>query len=135
MDETLEHAVVREVLEETGIRVKPEVLTGVYKNMNLGVVSLTFRCHPIGGEPRPSDGALESTWLTLLWAAGSRTVLAAPCSTRLIGAVEQGHQGRDSMLLGVTLRMDESARRAAQVGEEGNPVGPPCALYSPVNRM
>ncbi|GII32312.1 hypothetical protein Pmi06nite_57540 [Planotetraspora mira] len=41
------------------------MLTGVYKNMNLGVVSLTFRCRPIGGEPRPSDEALESTWLTL----------------------------------------------------------------------
>lgn len=65
LDETPEHAVIREVLEETGVRVKPETLTGVYKNMVLGVVSLTFRCHPISGEPQPSDEALESAWLTL----------------------------------------------------------------------
>ena len=65
LDETIEHAVVREVLEETGVYVKPEVLTGVYKNMVLGVVSLTFKCHPVSGEPRPSDEALESAWLTI----------------------------------------------------------------------
>lgn len=65
LNETLEQAVVREVLEETGVRVKPEVLTGVYKNMPLGVVSLTFRCHPISGDPIPTDEASEATWLTL----------------------------------------------------------------------
>lgn len=65
LDETPEHAVIREVLEETGVQVKPEILTGVYKNMVLGVVSLTFRCHPVGGRPQPSDEALESAWLTL----------------------------------------------------------------------
>src|SRR5690606_11042673 len=65
LDETPEHAVIREVLEETGVHVKPEVLTGVYKNMVLGVVSLTFRCHAISGEPKPGDEALESAWLTL----------------------------------------------------------------------
>ncbi|WP_248965425.1 NUDIX hydrolase [Sphaerisporangium perillae] len=65
LDETPDHAVVREVLEETGVQVKPDVLTGVYKNMNLGVVSLTFRCHPISGNPKPSEEALESAWLTL----------------------------------------------------------------------
>ncbi|WSS08772.1 NUDIX hydrolase [Microbispora sp. NBC_01189] len=30
-----------------------------------GVVSHTFRCHPVVGEPRPSDEALESAWLSL----------------------------------------------------------------------
>ncbi|GAA3120880.1 NUDIX hydrolase [Streptosporangium carneum] len=65
LDESPEEAVVREVLEETGVMIKPEVLTGVYKNMVLGVVSLTFRCHVIGGAPRPSDEAVESVWLTL----------------------------------------------------------------------
>ncbi|WP_182881647.1 NUDIX hydrolase [Microbispora sp. H10949] len=65
LDESPEQAVIREVLEETGVQIKPEILTGVYKNMVLGVVSLTFRCHAVAGEPRPSDEALESTWLTL----------------------------------------------------------------------
>ncbi|MEV8638186.1 NUDIX domain-containing protein [Streptosporangium sp. NPDC051023] len=65
LDETPEEAVVREVLEETGVLVKPEILTGVYKNMVLGVVSLVFRCHVIGGDPGPSDEAAESAWLTI----------------------------------------------------------------------
>jgi 8-oxo-dGTP diphosphatase len=34
----------REVLEETGLTVEPGQLTGVYKNMRLGVVSLVSRC-------------------------------------------------------------------------------------------
>ena len=65
LGETLEHAVSREVLEETGVQVKPDTLTGVYKNMLLGVVSLTFRCHLVGGEPRPTEEAVEAAWLTL----------------------------------------------------------------------
>ncbi|WP_326644611.1 hypothetical protein OG884_10740 [Streptosporangium sp. NBC_01755] len=28
-------------------------MTGAYKNMLLGVVSLTFRCHAISGDPKP----------------------------------------------------------------------------------
>jgi 8-oxo-dGTP diphosphatase len=35
--------------EETGLIVKPVTLTGVYKNMRLGVVALVFRCRPAGG--------------------------------------------------------------------------------------
>ncbi|MEU8202041.1 NUDIX hydrolase [Streptosporangium sp. NPDC049046] len=41
----------REVLEETGVHVEPIRLTGVHKNMTLGVVSLVFLCHPVGDEP------------------------------------------------------------------------------------
>lgn len=44
LDETPQDGLVREVLEETGYKVEPERLTGVYKNMRLGVVSLVFRC-------------------------------------------------------------------------------------------
>jgi ADP-ribose pyrophosphatase YjhB (NUDIX family) len=42
--ETPQQACAREVLEETGYRVEVGSLTGVYKNMKLGVVSLAFRC-------------------------------------------------------------------------------------------
>ena len=63
--ETPEQGVVREVLEETGIHVKPETLTGVYKNMNLGVVSLAFRCHVIAGAAHTTAEAREVAWLTL----------------------------------------------------------------------
>jgi ADP-ribose pyrophosphatase YjhB (NUDIX family) len=65
LHETPEQGLVREVLEETGIHVKPEALTGVYKNMNLGVVSLTFRCHVIAGAGHTTAEASEVAWLTL----------------------------------------------------------------------
>ena len=65
LDETFAHGVRREVLEETGIEVQVERLTGVYKNMPRGIVSLVFRCAPAGGHPNPTDEALSVRWLTI----------------------------------------------------------------------
>lgn len=65
LDESPEEGVAREVLEETGVKVEAEQLTGVYKNMRLGVVSLAFRCRVIGGEPHRSDEARQVEWLTV----------------------------------------------------------------------
>ncbi len=48
----------REVLEETGIHVEVDELTGVYKNLPRGIVALVFRCKPSGGTERTSS---EST--------------------------------------------------------------------------
>ncbi|MFE6387650.1 NUDIX hydrolase [Nocardiopsis dassonvillei] len=64
LNETPEQCVVREVREETGIEVKPIRLTGVYKNMNLGVVSLCFLCEPVCGELQTSNESTIVTWLT-----------------------------------------------------------------------
>ncbi len=64
-DETPEQGVVREVLEETGVKVRPLRLVGVYKNMQLGVVSLAFLCEPIGGAEQVSDEATAVSWLTV----------------------------------------------------------------------
>ncbi|MEU2971882.1 NUDIX hydrolase [Nocardiopsis alba] len=64
LDETPEEGVVREVLEETGIHVEVEQLTGVYKNMSRGIVALVFRCKPSGGEERPTSEATAVEWLT-----------------------------------------------------------------------
>lgn len=50
LDETIEQGVVREVLEETGILVKPLRLTDVYKNMARGVVASVFLCEAISGD-------------------------------------------------------------------------------------
>ncbi len=47
LDEDPRDTVRREVLEETGVTIEPYQLTGVYKNMRLGVVSLVFRCRPL----------------------------------------------------------------------------------------
>jgi 8-oxo-dGTP pyrophosphatase MutT (NUDIX family) len=48
-DESIIEGLLREVREETGLIVEPMALTGVRKNMRLGVVALVFRCRPAGG--------------------------------------------------------------------------------------
>jgi ADP-ribose pyrophosphatase YjhB (NUDIX family) len=63
--ETFDEGVRREVLEETGIEVRVEHLTGVYKNMPRGIVALVFRCSPVGGELTPTDEASYVRWLTI----------------------------------------------------------------------
>jgi 8-oxo-dGTP diphosphatase len=65
LDETPSEGVAREVLEETGIEVKAEQLTGVYKNMRRGIVSLTFRCSIVGGKAHPTSEARKVVWLTV----------------------------------------------------------------------
>lgn len=69
LDETPFAGVVREVLEETGVRVEPMGLTGVYKNMHLGVVSLGIRCRLVEGEPTATDEASSVAWLSQAEAA------------------------------------------------------------------
>ncbi|WP_329492162.1 NUDIX domain-containing protein [Kitasatospora sp. NBC_01246] len=64
LSETVEDGVRREVYEETGIKVSVERLTGVYKNVNRGVVALVFRCHPEGGSEQLSDESTAVAWLT-----------------------------------------------------------------------
>ncbi len=57
-DETIEQAVVREVLEETGVTAEVEGLVGVRNRYNpeLGNgLYVVLLLHPVGGEPRP-DG-------------------------------------------------------------------------------
>jgi 8-oxo-dGTP diphosphatase len=51
--------------KKTGIEVQVERLTGVYKNMPRGIVSLVFRCAPVGGQPTPTDEALSVRWLSI----------------------------------------------------------------------
>lgn len=64
LDERIEDGVVREVLEETNIVVRPIRLTGVYKNMNLGVVALVMRAEVISGEPKPTAESSQVDWWT-----------------------------------------------------------------------
>ncbi|TDB77503.1 NUDIX domain-containing protein [Micromonospora sp. KC721] len=63
-------AVVREVLEETGVRVRVERLAGVathpvvYPNGDIcRYLNVWFRCRPVGGEPRADgDESTEVGW-------------------------------------------------------------------------
>lgn len=65
MTETFEEGTRREVLEETGIAIEVEHLTGVYKNMQRGIVALVFRCKPLDQPSRITDEAAEIRWMTL----------------------------------------------------------------------
>ncbi|MBW3576163.1 MAG: NUDIX domain-containing protein [Actinobacteria bacterium] len=63
LDETIEDGLRREVREETGIEIEVDGLTGVYKNMELGVVALMFRCRLADGDPAPTSEVTAVAWL------------------------------------------------------------------------
>ena len=85
--ETLYQAVVREVLEETGLTVEPGRLTGVYQNVTRGSISLVFRCQVIAGQPRPTAEAAEVRWLT---PTEVREQMDESRATRLLDGLETG---------------------------------------------
>jgi 8-oxo-dGTP diphosphatase len=63
-DESIQAGLCREVCEETGLSVAPLSLSGVYKNMSRGIVSLVFRCKVLGGELTTNDEVSEFRWAT-----------------------------------------------------------------------
>ncbi|MDP8928454.1 MAG: NUDIX domain-containing protein [Actinomycetota bacterium] len=63
LDETIHDGLLREVREETGLDVKPEALTGVYKNMARGIVALVFRCSVVGGRLANSNESRDLRWI------------------------------------------------------------------------
>lgn len=63
-DESVQVGVCREVREETGLSVMPVSLSGVYKNMKQGIISLVFRCKVLGGELTANDEVGEFRWAT-----------------------------------------------------------------------
>lgn len=85
LDEDPRDTVRREVLEETGVTVEPGQLTGVYKNMRLGVMSLVFRCRPLSGAAQPTAEAIEVAWLDSAQVIGR---MAEAFAIRLIDALE-----------------------------------------------
>jgi 8-oxo-dGTP diphosphatase len=64
LGESIQGGVCREVLEETGLSIEPISLSGVYKNMSRGIVSLVFRCQVLGGELTTNDEVSEFRWAT-----------------------------------------------------------------------
>ena len=62
-DEDLLSALAREVREESGYRVRPGRLTGVYKNMERGIVALVFRCTGAEGSPHTSRETTAVRWV------------------------------------------------------------------------
>ena len=86
LNETFEEGVIREVLEETGIRVAVGPLTGAYKNMKLGVVALVFRCSKIGASLTGSSETVATRWFDQEEAA---KMMRPAFAIRVTDAVEQ----------------------------------------------
>jgi 8-oxo-dGTP diphosphatase len=63
--ETFDQGVRREVFEETGIKVRVERLSGVYKNLPRGIVALVFRCSPVGGRLNTTDETMSVRWFSV----------------------------------------------------------------------
>ncbi|GAA0904101.1 NUDIX hydrolase [Virgisporangium aurantiacum] len=63
-DESIHAGLKREVNEETCLVIEPHRLTGVYKNVRLGVVALVFRAHAVGGTAAPTDESAVVDWWT-----------------------------------------------------------------------
>ncbi|WP_027345062.1 NUDIX hydrolase [Hamadaea tsunoensis] len=64
LEESIPDGMKREVLEETGVHVEPVRLTGVYKNIKVGVVALVFRARYVSGQPTTTDESQAVEWWT-----------------------------------------------------------------------
>lgn len=93
--EQLEAGVAREVLEETGIHVEVQTLTGVYHHLLRHVVALVYRCAPIGGIVTVSEESSEVCWLDADAAASRmQPVFAVRVRDALAGGIHsRSHDG------------------------------------------
>lgn len=64
LGESIQTGLCREVHEETGLKVDPVALTGVYKNMARGIVALVFRCNVLDGRLTINDEVSDFQWAT-----------------------------------------------------------------------
>lgn len=83
LGETFEEGVQREVLEETGITVQVDKLTGIYKNMKRGIVALVFRCAPLNEPVSATPEATEVKWVPI---AEAGQLMTAAYAVRVIDA-------------------------------------------------
>jgi ADP-ribose pyrophosphatase YjhB (NUDIX family) len=59
VDETITEAAIRETLEETGYRIEPGEIVGLYSRLEAAVVVLAIEARVLGGEPKLNPEALE----------------------------------------------------------------------------
>lgn len=62
--ETIEDGLRREVFEETGLKVEPVALTGVYQNLPRNIIALVYRCRPVAGQLVENDEVSDFRWIT-----------------------------------------------------------------------
>lgn len=91
LDESFEAGVQREVLEETGLEVTVERLTGVYKNLTHGIVALVYRCRPAGGQPHATEEARDIRWMTI---EEVQSAMVPAFGVRVFDAFEPAPQSR-----------------------------------------
>jgi 8-oxo-dGTP diphosphatase len=91
LDESFESGVHREVLEETGLEVAVERLTGVYKNLTHGIVALVYRCRPAAGEAHATEEAREIRWMTK---EEVNSAMTPAFGVRVLDAFEETPQSR-----------------------------------------
>jgi len=89
--ERLEDALIREVFEETGLRVTADSIATVFERImpdlsgtcEYHYVLVDFYCNIIGGNPRPGDDSAQVAWFPigslsgLLMTEGTREVIEA----------------------------------------------------------
>jgi ADP-ribose pyrophosphatase YjhB (NUDIX family) len=94
--ETIEDGLRREVYEETGLKIEPGRLTGVYQNMRRHIIALVFRCRPVAGELTENDEAAAFRWAT---SDEIRQLMSEAYATRILdglsaaGPVIRAHDG------------------------------------------
>jgi ADP-ribose pyrophosphatase len=87
ISESIPAGVRREVEEETGLVVEPGRLTGVYKNVRLGVVALVFRARVVGGQAQPTEESAAVEW----WPADRVAAeMAEAFAVRVLDALDSG---------------------------------------------
>jgi 8-oxo-dGTP diphosphatase len=87
LGESIHDGLAREVEEETGLRVEPQALTGVYKNMQRAIVALVFRCRVVGGQPRAGAECCRLSWVD---ADELASLMADAYAVRLTDALDPG---------------------------------------------
>jgi 8-oxo-dGTP diphosphatase len=87
LDETIQDGLRREVREETGLDIEPETLSGIYKNMNRGIVALVFCCKITGGHLTTNDEVTAFRWAD---EPAVRQLTSDAYAVRLIDALRSG---------------------------------------------
>ncbi len=82
--ETIEDGLRREVYEETGLKIQPGPLTGVYQNMHRNILALVFRCSVTDGRPAKTDESAAFRWAT---AEHVRELMSEAYATRVLDAL------------------------------------------------
>jgi 8-oxo-dGTP pyrophosphatase MutT (NUDIX family) len=88
--ESLREGLVREVLEETGYRVKTETLTGVYQNMERDIMAFVFRCTVVNGQAHSTEESSSVEWLE---ADDVRARMSEAYAVRILDALTPDHEG------------------------------------------